>query len=57
LTLSKNTEISDFIKILSVEPEFYADGQIGMNKETVALRYFANLPERKIVCLGTLVPS
>jgi hypothetical protein len=44
--ISKNTEISNFIKIRSVRAElFCADGQMDVLKLIVAIRNFANAPK------------
>jgi hypothetical protein len=43
---SKNTEISNFVKISPVEAElFHADGRMDMTKITVNFRNFANVPK------------
>ena len=47
----KNTQISNFIKIRSVEAGlFHADGQTDMTKLVVAFRNFANVPETYRFC-------
>jgi hypothetical protein len=50
---SKNTLISNFMKIRSVEAEFFhADGQKDTTKLVVAFRNFTNAPEkRQVYCI------
>jgi hypothetical protein len=44
--ISKNFQISNFMKILLLEAElFHADGQTYMTKLIVAFRNFANAPK------------
>jgi hypothetical protein len=44
---SKNTQISNFMKILPVEAElFHADGQTGMARLIVAIRNCVNQPQK-----------
>jgi hypothetical protein len=46
---SKNTDISNVIKICAVGVEFHEDGQTCMTKPIVALRNFANAPKNRFL--------
>ena len=57
-TLSKNNEISNFVKIRPVGAElFRADRQTDMTKLTVAFGNFVNAPKKITFCFSTVFMS